>query len=135
MKRFLAHGLLLSCASCSTTPRPVPVVAKKPRVVATPEKPRPTCPFTKASPDDVRTLLKNHAREYGSASAVTAALPRTMTGELTTQGKTGTFELVLDKTRHRFSTAVAGMTSASGIDEKGAWELGIPGALLRLDPE
>ncbi len=133
MKRFLFAGLLLSCAS---PPRPAPVVAKKPSVVVAPEKPRrPTCPFAKASPDDVRALLKNHARAYGSPTAVTATLPRTMSGELTTQGKTGKFELILDKARHRSSTEIAGMTVASGIDEKGAWELGISGALLRLDPE
>lgn len=131
MKRYLACGLLLSCASA---PR-VPVAVKKPVVVVAPEKARPTCPFAKATPDDVRALLKNHARAYGSASAVTATLPRTLSGELTTQGKTGKFELILEKTRHRWSTEIAGMLGASGIDEKGAWELGIPGALLRLDPE
>lgn len=84
---------------------------------------------------DLGDLLARHAAAFGSEAAVLAALPRTLHGKLLINGATSPFELRIDRARHRFDFTVAGIPVGSGIDDRGAWVLDVPGVVHRLDGE
>lgn len=103
-----------------------------PREVATPPPgtatPRATAareaPARCGATVDVHALLARHARAYGSAEAVAAALPVTIDATIEIEGKTGEARTVLAGDLYRHEESVSGMASASGVDTSGAWALG-----------
>jgi hypothetical protein len=65
---------------------------------------------------------------------VRASLPRSSTVSIEVAGQLGTGEAVVTATRSRSDTILGGMHTASGLDERGPWELGGMGVTLRLSP-
>lgn len=82
---------------------------------------------------EVGELLGRHAKAYGTPEAVAAALPVVLSGTVAIEGKTGKVEAVVTKDHYRTQAFVAGMYGASGVDQKGAWNVdGGAGVVDRL---
>lgn len=92
---------------------------------------------------DARALLREHARTFGGYDDALASLPRTFEGNVNDDGHKGTAWLYLDRSSHRLDVYVGGRDAgrpwrafiSSGIDEHGAWELPMTGALSRTAGE
>jgi len=119
--------LLIVCflAACASTPdRQMP--DQTPMTSKTAQAVCPAVP-------DVQALLARHAHAFGSKKAVALALPRSFTGGLVEQGKSGLMEIVIDRNGRFSRTAVVeGMLTAGGVDFKGPWLLGYAGVSVRL---
>ncbi|WP_437764710.1 aspartyl protease family protein [Sorangium sp. So ce281] len=76
-----------------------------------------------------------HAQAYGTPDAILASLPRTFRMEVETEGKKGSYELALDRTRFRAVQELAGVRDARGVNAEGPWQLGVPDVFVRLRPE
>ena len=82
---------------------------------------------------DPKDVLRRHATAYGTPEAVAAALPIVLSGSVAIEGKSGKVEAVVTKDHYRTQAFVAGMYGASGVDEKGAWNVdGGAGVVDRL---
>lgn len=68
-------------------------------------------------------LLARHSRGYGSPEQVSAALPISLAGTATIEGRAGKLETAITADAHRSQLFVAGILAASGVDAKGAWTL------------
>ncbi len=115
-------GLTLALAACSPAAAP----RASPSTHAASALGR--CP----APLDPAALLERHARSFGSAAAIEAALPRTMRFRVFAEGASGLREIVVDRGRFRRESALRGAYSAKGDDGEGPWSLGNHGALVRL---
>ncbi len=119
---FLPAVLLLSCGvACAgkhvapTAPVAAPAAA---RVDA-----RALAPSHCADGGDIRDLFTRHARAYGSPDQVRAALPITLSGALSLEGRAGRIESVLAAEASRTLVSVGGIFAGSGVDTQGAWAL------------
>ena len=125
--RLLLPVVLAGCAGAA--PAPIPPAASAPRVAAPAPK---GCP-ARVDVAFANELLEQHARSFGTMGAVEAALPVTLAGTVTVEGRAGTLERNLTADAARSQASLAGIHAASGTDAEGAWTLeGGTGVVERL---
>lgn len=77
-------------------------------------------------------LLAQHANTFGAPAQIEMSLPRTMQIEQALGTSKGAATFVLDRTTHRYSGTLAGVSASSGIDSLGPWEISAADVRLRL---
>ena len=121
MRRALVSSatlLLLSCAAGAIEEPAAPLAPSAARADA-----GAGAPTRCADGGDLRELLVRHARRYGTEEQVRAALPLSMSGTISLEGRSGRVETVLAPLASRVLVSVAGILAASGVDANGAWTL------------
>src|SRR5262249_50593238 len=78
-------------------------------------------------------LLQRNAAEYGSIAAVEAGLPITRTVEISHGSTKGQCTELEDKARKKTDCKLGPFHLANGLDDKGAWSLGLTGVLMQLE--
>lgn len=124
MRRAIVAAFLL--AGCGNAPPPVTPGPDGPRPSGDTSVPA-TCQGV-----SVEALMKRHGQAFGTSANVRASMPRSSTVSIEVAGQHGTGEAVVTATRSRSDTVLGGMHTASGLDERGPWELGGMGITLRL---
>ncbi len=126
---------LVACAACAAAPTgsgsPAPSATAGPSSARGREGSTRAAPRSHCTEVDAAALLRRHAEAFGAPDALRDELPRTLAGEISRGGRRGSFEIVLDRTRHRSASSIGGLYEADGVDERGSWSLGVAGTVER----
>jgi hypothetical protein len=125
--RSLLPLAILACAHAEPPPEsPDPTQRSVPDVVVNAHP---------ASCDNIAALLAQHANTFGSPAQINASLPRTFSIEQALGDAKGNALLALDRTTHRYTGSLSGVSESSGIDAEGPWETSAADVRLRLQRE